>query len=298
MEVILREQKYFLHPMLTLSGSFISKFIVLASLMLININILFSQGLEDIITETYYITDLNDAKGAGSNHIPAGWVTYRVYVDMKPGYVLQSVYGSPGHELKLSTSTAFYNHPLYGNYIPNLVMDPVISGGALMLDSWIGVGAATQQTYGVLKEEDDTLKTVVNVSKPQMLQGEHMLAGVPLKKKDGLFKPLEGLPPRVTQIGIDSLLVALDKVKAPESGYVFSTENGGWGCLGGAAGPFPETNRVLIGQFTTNGDFYFEFNIQIGSAEHGVEQYVARNPLSGERLHPGLIISKQSLKSR
>jgi hypothetical protein len=258
--------------------------------------VVFSQGLEDIIVETYYISDQQDASAKGSNSIPAGWVTYRVFVDMKPGYSLQSVYGSPGHELKIGTTTAFYNHPMHGNYIPNLVMDPLISGGALMLDSWIGMGAATQQKYGVLKEEDDTVMTVVNVSSPQVMQGEHMLAGIPLKVRDGLYKPLTGLPPRVTQIGLDTLLSVLDKSRMPQNGFSFSTENGGWGCIGGATGPFPETNRVLIGQFTTNGDFHFEFNIQIGSAEHGVEQYVARNPVSGERLHQGLIILKPGLK--
>jgi hypothetical protein len=81
-------------------------------------------------------------------------------------------------------------------------------------------------------------------------------------------------------------------------GYEFKTSNGGWGCLGGAMGIDPQSNKVLVGQFTTDGDFYFEFNVQIGSSDLGVEQYVARNPMGTEKLHSGLIVKKQSVKLR
>jgi len=127
-----------------------------------------------------------------------------------------------------------------------------------------------------------------------MLQSENALAGIPVKYKDGLMVG-DTLPPRVTQIGLDSLLENLHRAPTLGKGYEFSTENGGWGCLGGATGHDKKINRVLIGQFTTDGDFYFEFNIQIGSAEHGVEQYVAVKPVDKEQLHQGLIISKPSL---
>jgi hypothetical protein len=41
------------------------------------------EGLEDIFVETYYITDENDARDPmHSGEIPAGSVTYRIYVDL------------------------------------------------------------------------------------------------------------------------------------------------------------------------------------------------------------------------
>lgn len=254
-----------------------------------------AQGLENVIVETYYVSDVSDASIPGLSAVPEGSVTYRMFVDLKPGYNLQSVYGDPGHEMVLRTGTHFYNDPMYGHYIANLIMDRLLPGQALMLDSWISTGAASQQRYGVLKSDDDTLYTIVNFSRPPVMQANHPQAGIPVSLHDGIMVG-DTLPPRVSQIGLDSLLNVLYKQNIPLQGYEFRTSNGGWGCLGGAQGVDPEKNHVLIGQFTTNGDFYFEFNIQIGSAEHGVEQYVARNPTGNEQQHSGLIISRAALK--
>ncbi|MBL0341816.1 MAG: hypothetical protein IPP71_13305 [Bacteroidetes bacterium] len=99
-----------------------------------------AQGLEKIIIEKYYITDDKDAQYVGSASIAANTVTYRVFVDMKPGYRLQSVYGAPGHELRLSTSTFFFNHSVFGHFIPNLIMDRQLGITTLMVDSWISMG--------------------------------------------------------------------------------------------------------------------------------------------------------------
>lgn len=248
------------------------------------------QGLEGIIVETYYITDKNDASGSGSESLEENSVTYRIYVDLKPGYRLQSVYGAPGHEMKLRTTTTFYNHSIHGHYISNLVMDKLLPGGALMLDSWISVGAGSQQRYAVLKAEDDTAYTISNLSRPPVLQNINAAIGVPLTFRDGLMVG-DTLPPRVSQIGLEALLDSLFKEPTKGKGFEFITENGGWGCLGGSMGIDPKTNKILIGQFTTTGDFYFEFNLQIGSTDQRVENYVAREPVNKEQLHKDLIIN-------
>ena len=250
----------------------------------------FAQGLENVIVERYYITDRNDARGEDANAIEVNSITYRVFVDMKPGYNLQSVFGSPDHALSLSTSTYFYNQTTNGNYIPNLITESNLTNNTVMLDSWISIGAGSQLHYAVLKADDDTIPSVIWSSKSGYLISRNPLAGIPLTEKDGLVKLID-LPPRVTQVGIDSLLNDLNSVSMKRDGYKFITENGGWGCIGGARGVDSLTNRVCIGQFTTNGDFHFEFNIQIGSPEHGVEQYVARNASGKEILNEGLIIS-------
>ncbi len=252
-------------------------------------NFISAQGLENIFVEKYYIADDEDAHYKGSAALPAKAVTYRVFVDMKPGYRLQSVYGAPGHELVLGTSTYFFNHPIFGHYIPNLIMDRQLGITTLMLDSWISTGAGSQQKYAVLKQDDDTIETVLNGYEPPILQNENPFAGIPLRLRDGLQKLHK--PPLVTQLGMDSLLAVLYRNNTPANGYEFITVNGAWACLGGASGYNPETNRVLIGQFTTNGKFYFEFNIQLGSPDGGVEQYVAKMPEGKEMLNSGLRFS-------
>lgn len=263
---------------------------ILAFIILLLSNHLNAQGLEDIIVETYYITDVNDASYKGSALIAENTVTYRIFVDMKSGYRLQSVFGSPGHEMILSTSTFFFNHPVFGHYLPNLIMDRQLGITTLMLDSWISMGAGSQQKYALLKQDDDTLGTVINGYQPPILQSENSAAGIPIKLRDGLKKAAK--PPLITQLGLDSLLSDLYKTNTPGIGFEFTTTNGAWACLGGAVGVDPKTNRVLIGQFTTGGKFYFELNIQLGTPDGGVEQYVAKNPTGKETLYPALIISR------
>lgn len=258
---------------------------------IISTNNLFAQGLDSIVVEKYYVSDKADSKSSGGL-LPDGSVTYRVYVDMASGYNLQSVFGSPEHEMILRTSTGFFNHAEHGSYIANLVFDEYLDDNTVMLDSWISMGAGSQFRNAILKSDDDTIETFQNSNSPKMLQSKNPIAGIPLKDKDGLIY-LPELPPRVTQVGLDSLFTLLDKTTTPGKGFNFVTVNGGWGCLGGAKGPISETNRVCIGQFTTDGDFYFELNIQIGSPEHGVEQYVAKNPQGNEQLFPGLIYSSK-----
>ncbi len=261
---------------------------------LVNSNTATAQGLEDIIVETYYITDSSDTHKWGADKIGEGYVTYRIYAKMKPGYSLHSVFGSPGHPLILRTSTSFFNHAVHGRYIANMVWPQLLTDGLLMLDSWVSVGAGCLGQYAVLKTDDDTLLNFKSTSRPPLLQSKNPQAGIPITVRDGLMTG-DSVPPRVTQVGLDSLLAALANVPTPDQGFVYVTENGGWGCLGGAQGRFPDKNYVCIGQFTTDGDFEFEFNIQIGSVENGVEQYVSRDPIGAEKLFPGLAISRSAL---
>jgi hypothetical protein len=253
-----------------------------------------AQGLERVIVEPYYVSDSADANYAGFNNLPAGSVTYRVFVDMKPGYVLQSVFGDARHEMKIGTTTNFYNHPVFGNFLSNLILEPYLPNTVVMLDSWISVGAGAQLNFGILKSDDDTAGTIRNSYKPhKLLQHHDPKAGIPLTERDGLRK---GVPERVTAIQIDSLLEMMDKRQAPPTGQEFKTTNGAWACIEGAKGPDPETNRVLIGQFTTSGRFYFELNIQIRKTGEPAEQFVARNPAGQNQFaHPDLIYTSNTL---
>jgi hypothetical protein len=51
----------------------------------------------------------------------------------------------------------------------------------------------------------------------------------------------------------------------------------------------PNTNKIIIAQLTTNGDLYFELNVQLGSPDGKIQRYVAKNPSEKELTHKDLI---------
>lgn len=246
----------------------------------------FSQnGLENIIVEKYYVSDANDTsanKFAGN--LPIGSVTYRIFADLLPGYRFQAAYGSPEHELKIETSTLFFNNTEHGSTIPNVIPQRTLRKNTVMLDSWLSVGSAGEDYFGVLKTDDDSLETIDHEKK--FLKNIDSNIGESLTVKDGLVKD-ENIP-RPTFFAIENEVEIFGNKK---SGSSFALTNGAWACLGGSVGPDSlTTNRVLIAQMTTDGDFSFELNIQIGNPSKGVSQrYVARNPVDNEISIPSLI---------
>jgi hypothetical protein len=246
----------------------------------------FSQkGLENVIVEKYYVSDANDTlanKYAGN--LPIGSTTYRIYLDLLPGYRFQAAFGSLEHELRIETSTSFFNNIEHGSTIPNVIPQRTLKKNTVMLDSWISVGAAGEDCFGVLKSYDDSLETINHEKK--FLKNNTSKISIPLTVKDGLKMSLD--VPRPTFFAIDNDVEIFGNNK---SGSSFVLTNGAWACLGGSVGPDSLTsNRVLIAQMTTDGDFSFELNVQIGSPLTGVSQkYVARNPTGNEISIPSLI---------
>lgn len=256
------------------------------SLFLLTISSLAQNGLESIIVEKYYISDANDAAAdADGGALPVGSVTYRIFVDMLPGYKFQAAYGVPGHELKIETTTLFFNNEDRGATSPTYTKTQA-SRNTVMLDSWLSVGAACTGNFGVLKSEDDGVATVVNTYIPQVLQNADPLAGIPLTQQDGF---IAGTPEPVTTVGISSEIAVFDNQNDGTNGPSFITSNGSWASLNGSAGPDPNSNKVLIAQITTDGALSFELNVQIGTPSGGVENYVARDPVGSEIVEPTLI---------
>ncbi len=246
-------------------------------------------GLENIIVEKYYVSNAADAI-ASIGTLPVGSVTYRVFADMLPGYKFQAIYGLEGHELRIETNTAFFNNEDRGKKIPSYTKVGA-SNNTVMLDTWLSIGAGCLGNHGVLKTEDNGVLTVVNVD--NVLQNADLSAGIPLTVEDGL---LSGTPEEeVTFVGFDPNFIPLQVFdSASNFGNLFSSFDASFASLNGSVGP-TVSNRVLIAQFTTDGQLSFELNIQIGTPSGGTQNYVAKNPVGNEILIPSLTFSPVTL---
>ncbi|MFN9799317.1 MAG: hypothetical protein ACK54P_04800, partial [Bacteroidota bacterium] len=99
-----------------------------------------SQGLEGIIVETYYISNANDATDTDGGSLAVGSTTYRIFVDMAPGYEIQAVYGNANHELRIATTTQFFNNVDRGELTGNAINDARVDENTVALDSWLSMG--------------------------------------------------------------------------------------------------------------------------------------------------------------
>lgn len=224
-----------------------------------------SAALEGIVVETYYISDANDAAdtdGAGVPQLTAGAKTYRIYVNMKPGYILESVFGNTEHPLDLTTTTEFWNNTDRGDVTGDLIDAARLDENTVALDSWISMGAASDDHWGLPKVAD-TDGSVVGGSNNDggsngvpggLLVNNDALIGIPLTTADGL---LAGTVPTVTTIGL-----TLD-VLNDTPGASLATTNGAWAILGGTSGGTND-NSVLIAQLTTSGQLSFHLNMRVG----------------------------------
>jgi hypothetical protein len=252
----------------------------------------FSQGLQGIVVEKYYqanAADVADATAAGAvTPLTTSSVTYRVYVDMAAGYKFNSLFGNAAHNLTVSTTTGFYNDPSWGVSInPGTVSTTNIRKNTGMIDSWFTTGGVAAGKAGVLKSED-TDGTIGN-AQSILANNPGGCFGLPINGASGRdgFLPSSGTTYVVPNgLGLGSALDVLDQT----NGGAIVLTNGSIAALGGVQGP-TSSNMVLIGQFTTNGEFSFALNLQIQNIATGVaENYVSSSPTGAELTHPSLTL--------
>lgn len=225
--------------------------------LLLSVTASAQSGLKEIIVEKIPVSAEAKADDPG---IPEDAYAYRVFVEMDTAYELQAIYSLETHETILETSTQFYNNADFGATSGGDILSALLeSFPSLAFDSYITINAATNNMLGVMTTEDTVDGTV-----------DGMVSG-------------SSLPLQTLGANFD---VAFGTESYPG---IFSTFSGIYSVIGGESGPTP-TNKVLIGQFTTDGEFSFELNVQIrkkGTTEF--EQYVARDPLGQEILFEALI---------
>lgn len=247
---------------------------LLACLVLAS-NALCAQGLEDVVVETYAVTP-------GKSATDPALTTYRIYVDLGPGYRLQMVYGDKTHQLKINTTTEFFNDTEHGEKFGDRVNADRLNTWPLALDSWLTIGAASDQHMGVPRELDTDGSVLecppyAEASAIQPSAAQH--PSKPLCISDGLKADT------AVQDIVDFKFASgyLGTVRGNE----LETTDGAWAVLGGIPG-MTEENMVLIAQLTTTGKLSFTLNAQVGAPDRSVEKYVASAPLDGERMFEGL----------
>ncbi len=116
------------------------------------------QGLEGIVVEKYYVSDLADSTNAAdqlaSSPLKAGSITYRVYANLLPGYKVIQMFGLTEHPLKFNTTTAFFNDPNYGVSVYQGTSLNNTKKYTTLIDSYLTIGGVCAGTVGVLKSED------------------------------------------------------------------------------------------------------------------------------------------------
>ena len=238
-------------------------------------------GLEDLIVEVYYVSDANDATDEDGGELVEGSTTYRIYADLADGYELQAVYGNEDHELRFETTTLFFNNEDRGEETGDQIPANRLDENTVALDSYVTLGAASDEHWGVLKSEDVDGSIVGGTNNDGgsagiaggLLVNADADAGIPLTTADGL---LEGEVASVTVVGLD-----LGIFSDQNDGPLFSSNAGAYSVLEGVQAPTAE-NQVLIAQMTTDGEFSFCVNLQLGAPDGTVEQYVASNPIDDE----------------
>ena len=250
-------------------------------------------GLEGIILEKFYISTKEDnSKPELSGHLAPGSITYRIYVDLKPGYTFQAAYGTPNHELYIKSTNLFYNHVEYGAEYPNRIPLRTYSRNTSRLDSWLSVGGAGENQIGVLKSEDDTLNVFKTTG--AYLKNQSKKMGISLEVVDGMKEQYNLTFPTFYQM--DSTIKGLGTITNTNT---ISTKNGAWASMGkGSQGADSLSNKILIAQLTTDGKLSYQLNLLIGTPDGKSEKYVAHNPIEGEFTHPDLYLVAKKIKKR
>ncbi len=264
------------------------KILICISALLSSILAQAQNGLENIIVEKFYISNLDDSTGAANNGdgiLKTGSVTYRIWADLLPGYQFQALYGVPEHALTIQSSTAFFNSENYGGVTAPIASPTNIRKYAALLDSYFSGGGVANGKVGVLKAEDTdgspgNAQNMLQNNDPAASGAINLGTTSSLLAKDGM---ITGTPAALNIVGLTNTgngdLGVFDNLS--QVGGLFTTSNGSIAVLGGVQG-MTSANRVLIGQFTTDGSFSFQLNLQIGTPGGGVQNYVASNPAGNE----------------
>ncbi|HRS18712.1 MAG TPA: T9SS type A sorting domain-containing protein [Bacteroidales bacterium] len=238
--------------------------------------------IENVIVETYYVSNAADATVTDGGSVPEGSVTYRVFIDLAKGSKLLGLFADEHHRLFIASDDFVYNNTLDGVSIAKDLNKYRYSENTVALDSWLTLGQmsfSSSKTYGgVLKQNDtDGSKVGGKNNDYNILINTDERAGIPITQADGMMIMsnvpddswiIYGLKDPLS--GKDSTIFgSLKKGKEFES-YDFLLKCSGVQGL-------DSLNHVLVAQITTKGEIEFELNAEVETADGKIIKYVAVN---------------------
>ncbi|MEY2763877.1 MAG: hypothetical protein RLZZ205_301 [Bacteroidota bacterium] len=242
------------------------------------------EGLEGVYVEHYYQSNEKDNQGGNlSGELKTGSKTYRIYLDLAPGYRFQAAYGTSQHPLTFHANAPFFNHAGIGNTYPNVIPERSLSKNVTLLDSWFSVGAAAENLMGIPKKFDLDDNRIASKFEKNYLTNNTKWMDYALTERDGM-RTVAKLPV-ANLFQLDS--VAKNLMMITRSNHL-EIDNGAWACLGkGSVGiDSLGTNYVLIAQLTTLGELEYNLNVMIGTPQGKSIKYVWGNPQQGEIICP------------
>jgi len=191
--------------------------------------------LENIFVE---IIPVSQQAADADDNLTTNHSTYRIFVDMKEGYEFQLMQGIANHPLIFKTSTSFYNEENDGDLTPLAIRELPTMEEPLYYDSWITIGA-----FG----ERGAATSVVPLAEDTDGTADGFFGDYPAKE----FSFAPGTDNRM------EVMFGYDNVSDS-----YEDENASVYIGGGVVGP-TVSNSVCIGQFTTDGIFEFQINVQL-----------------------------------
>ena len=251
----------------------------------------FSQ-LENVIVETYYISDANDATDTLGGGLPISSKTYRVYADLAPNAKIKRLYGDANHPIIIRSTEPFFNNKADGKTFGYEFPKTRLDENTVSLDTWLTIGQTTTNSSkqaGVLKVNDTNGSFIAGIGVHEggsaeilegLLNNNDPGAGIPINEADG-NDTLENLPSSGESIGILNPIDETDSTifGSIVSGNQFESRNASV-FNSGTKGVDTTLNHVLLAQLTTTGELYFELNLEIEVESPNGNQiikYVARD---------------------
>lgn len=234
---------------------------------------LHAQGIDSVFTEVYHVQQ---------DTVPGGppLVTYRIFIDLAPGYELQMIYGDAVNQLKVSTTTEFFNDATNGVKYGGGINEAKLNTYPLALDSWLTINAVGEH-YVAVPRAWDTDGSVLTCPPYKGYDVTRTANERPLCATDGL-------------LAVDSVPAVVDFRLQPGylgtiRGSVLHTMDGAWAVLGGTKG-VTDRNVCLVAQISTTGALSYKLNVQLRGPDRHVVRYVSTEARGTEEvLYPGLV---------
>ncbi len=232
-------------------------------------------AVKKVIVETYYVSDAIDSTDTIGGKLEEGTKTYRIYVQLKPGCKLLSLYGDKNNTLKISSTASVFNNISDGVTFGKDMNVKYLKNNTVALDSWLTLGQTTKKAaktyFGILKSQDTNGSIIGGVNNDGgssgipggLLTNTDAIAGTPLAIADGM-DTLANVASNWVSNGIIDLISGEDSTifGSVKSGNEFIS-NDAYLSNTGVMGINADSNQILIAQLTTKGQLSFELNLQV-----------------------------------